>query len=300
MRHRSGQREGYFAWQLRPDGTIMDQTSAPDGEEWFVTALFFASRRWGDGQGIYDYRAEAQKILDTMLHKEVNGQPVDSTTNMFDAATHLVNFVPNLESRSLSLTDPSYHLPHFYELWARWADKDNEFWCEAASASRRYLRQAAHPVTGLTADYTTFDGTPRATWWNRGANAYRFDSFRVPGNIGVDYSWFARDTAEVGIATRVQEFFFRQGLNTYLNQYTVDGRPEPDAGRSSGQWAMNAVASLASTSPHRAEFVRVLWTMDAPSGPFRYYDGLLYTLALLETSGRFRAYGPATARMICR
>ena len=175
--------KGLFAWHCRDDGTQIDANNASDGEEWFVTALFFASRRWGDGAGIYNYRAEAQKILDTMLHKEVNGQPVDSTTNMFDAATHLVNFVPNLESRSLSLTDPSYHLPHFYEMWARWADKDNAFWCEAARASRQYLRRAAHPVTGLTADYTTFDGTPKATWWNRGANAYRFDSFRVAGNV---------------------------------------------------------------------------------------------------------------------
>jgi oligosaccharide reducing-end xylanase len=218
---------------------------------------------------------------------------------MFDPATHLVWFVPNLEAHSLNLTDPSYHLPHFHELWARWADKDNAFWCDAASASRRFLRRAAHPVTGLTADYTTFDGTPKATWWNRGANAYRFDSFRVAGNVGVDYAWFARDTAEVGIATRQQDFFFSQGLNSYVNQYSVDGHPEPGAGRSSGQWAMNAVASLASASPHRADFVRVLWTMAPPSGLYRYYDGLLYTLALLETSGNFRAYGPEHARLVC-
>jgi oligosaccharide reducing-end xylanase len=63
---------------------------------------------------------------------------------------------------------------------------------------------------------------------------------------------------------------------------------------------MNAVASLASASPHRADFVRVLWTMAAPSSRYRYYDGLLYTLALLETSGNFRAYGPETPRMVCR
>src|SRR5512146_834047 len=29
MEHRTGQRKGYFAWQLRPDGTIIDQTPAP-------------------------------------------------------------------------------------------------------------------------------------------------------------------------------------------------------------------------------------------------------------------------------
>lgn len=33
----------------------------------------------------------------------------------------------------------SLHVPHYYELWARWADKDNEFWNEAAATSREFL-----------------------------------------------------------------------------------------------------------------------------------------------------------------
>ena len=37
-------------------------------------------------------------------------------------------------------------------------------------------------------------------------------------------------------------------------------------------------------------FVQRLWEAPVPSGRWRYYDGLLYQLALLQVSGRFRVY----------
>lgn len=68
----------------------------------------------------------------------------------------LIKFVPNCD-----WSDPSYHLAHFYELFALWADEeDRPFWKEAAEASREYLKKACHPVTGLAAEYANYDGTP--------------------------------------------------------------------------------------------------------------------------------------------
>jgi len=57
--------------------------------------------------------------------------------------------------------------------------------------------------------------------------------------------------------------------------------------------AMNAVAALAATDPTAGEFVDALWDTQIPSGKWRYYDGMLYTLALLHVSGNFRVYPPA-------
>jgi oligosaccharide reducing-end xylanase len=37
-------------------------------------------------------------------------------------------------------------------------------------------------------------------------------------------------------------------------------------------------------------FVDALWDLQPPTGKWRYYDGLLYTLALLHVSGNFRIY----------
>src|ERR1700684_2699218 len=59
---------GYFAWSFSTDGTPRATGAAPDGEEYYAMALLFAAHRWGNGKGIYDYQAEAEKILRGMRH----------------------------------------------------------------------------------------------------------------------------------------------------------------------------------------------------------------------------------------
>jgi oligosaccharide reducing-end xylanase len=295
MQYKSGQRKDYFCWQLDTDGNMMDNNTASDGDEWFAMSLFFASARWGNGEGIFNYQAEAQAILDAMLGKTEYSDSDTVITNMFNKKEKLVVFVPS--GAADDFTDPSYHLPHFYELWARWADKNNSFWCEAASASREFLKKAVHPETGLAPDHAYFDGTPADTW-NRGNKNFRFDAFRVAMNIGVDYQWFARDRWAITQSNRLLDFFFAQGIGRYVNQYTMDGK-ELSGYRSPALVAMNAVAALASTNGNRVDFVRELWETPVPAGFSRYYDGLLYMLALLQVSGNFNVYelkgSPVTA-----
>lgn len=287
MQLKSGSHKGYFAWHCRTDGTILDSTAASDGDEWFVMSLFFASARWGDGQGIYDYRAEAQNILNTMLHKE--SEPGHGTvTDMFNKKEKLVAFVPAIQANGF--TDPSYQLPHYYELWARWADKDNQFWCDVASASRRFLQEAADSTTGLSPDYAQFDGkamSPRAG----GHGDFRFDAWRVAMNVAVDWLWFEKDSWEVTQSNRLLNFFHSQGIGEYGNQYTLDGKKLSND-HSAGLVAMNAVAALASTNDDRKDFVEELWNAPIPTGLYRYYDGMLYMLAMLQVSGNFRIYDP--------
>ncbi len=287
MQFQEGPHKGYFAWHCRTDGTVLDSTAASDGEEWYVMSLLFASSRWGNGEGIYNYRNEADQILSTMLHKE---EQLDHgvVTNMFDAGSKLVTFVPRVGGASFS--DPSYHLPHFYELWGRWAQKDHQFWCEAATQSRRFLRTCADSVTGLCPDYAHFNGGP-VDGWPGGHNDFRFDAWRVAMNIGVDHMWFAKDPWEVTECNKLLNFFSAQGVSTYGNQYSVDGKKLGND-HSAGLVAMNAVAALASTNANRKEFVRTFWETPVPRGPYRYYDGVLYMLGTLQLSGNFRIYAP--------
>ena len=288
MQHRSEPRKNYFAWHCKTNGAILDSTAASDGEEWFVTALFFASARWGDGEGMFNYRAEAQAILDAMLNKE--GQPWSDgrITNMFNKRERQVVFVPSIEAAGF--TDPSYHLPHFYELWARWADKNNTFWCDAASTSRLFFRKAAHPSTGLMPDYAHFDGSP-INWRGGGNDDFRYDAWRVGMNVALDYAWFAKDQWAVTQSNRLLNFFHSQGMGTYGSLFTLDGRKLSDD-HSAGLVAMNAVACLASKNANRRDFVEELWNTPVPSGPYRYYDGLLYMIAMLQVSGNFKIYDP--------
>ena len=74
MQHQSGPREGYFAWSCKTDGTHNSDGAASDGELYFITALLFASNRWGNDTGI-DYKAEAQRILNCIQPKEYTPEP---------------------------------------------------------------------------------------------------------------------------------------------------------------------------------------------------------------------------------
>jgi oligosaccharide reducing-end xylanase len=288
MQHRSEPRKNYLAWHCETNGAIIDSTAASDGEEWFVTALFFASARWGNGEGIFNYKAEAQAILDAMLNKEGKTSSDGKIMNMFSKKEKQVVFVPSVDAAGF--TDPSYHLPHFYELWARWADKNKTFWCEAATVSRSFFKRAAHPSTGLMPDYAHFDGSPLDRWGG-GNDDFRFDAWRVGMNVALDYAWFAKDSWEVTQSNRLLNFFHSQGIGTYGNLFKLNGTKIADD-HSTGLVAMNAVACLASTNVNRRDFVEELWNTPVPRGLYRYYDGLLYMMAMLQVSGNFRIYDP--------
>ncbi|MFT3894390.1 MAG: glycosyl hydrolase family 8 [Anaerolineales bacterium] len=288
MYQKDGGYKGYFAWHCKTDGTQLAANPASDGEEWFIMALLFADGRWGSGDGIYNYRAEAQSILDVALHADQFAG--DLSTNLFDPETKQVVFVPQL-GRNSQFTDPSYHLPHFYQLWSLWADKDNQFWADATKISRDYLKTAVNQQTGLAPNYSEFDGKPVDDDYN---GAFRYDSFRVGANVGVDYAWFRPDEWHVEQSNRLLKFFASQGMDSYPNQYKIDGT-SLTSDRSSGLIATNAVAALAADRSVGEPFVEALWNMDVPTGTYRYYDGMLTMLALLQVSGNFRIYEPGTA-----
>jgi len=278
---------GYFAWHCTKEGRKLDGNPASDGEEYFATALFFAHARWGDGEGIFSYKKEAQAILDVMLHKDKDGSA--AATNMFDAQAKQIVFVPTKGPAS-QITDPSYHLPHFYEIWARWADKDQDFWRQAAEASRAFFKKAAHPKTGLMADYAQFDGTP--VDMNNGQHQdFRYDAWRVGMNVAMDWSWFKADPWEAQQSDRLLAFFRGQGVSSYGDRYSVDGKGI-GFDHSLGLVSMNAAACLAATGEGRKDFVRALWDASIPSGQWRYYNGMLYMLGLLNVGGQYKAYLP--------
>ena len=283
MYQEDGPFQGYFAWHCTIDGAQLDANPASDAEEWFATALLFASARWGDGEGIFNYQTQAQEILDVMLHKETN----NVATNMFDLEQKQVVFVP-MVGRVSSFTDPSYHLPAYYELWARWAERDNDFWSEAVQVSRAYFKKAAHPQTGLMPDYANFDGTP---YGSDDYKDFRFDAWRTLSNVAVDYAWFAADPWQVEQSNRVLDFLVSQGIDSYANQFTLDGTPL-SSDHSTGLVSMAAVAALAADPEKGKPFVQELWDTQIPSGKWRYYDGMLYMLGMLHVSGNFRIYTP--------
>ncbi|WP_295157233.1 glycosyl hydrolase family 8, partial [uncultured Ruminococcus sp.] len=195
-----GDNEGYFRWSCGTDGKSFADGPAPDGEEFYAMALFFASHRWGDGEGIFNYTHEAQEILRACLHKGENGR---KGSPMWNRDNKLILFVPGI-----NFSDASYHLPHFYELFAKWAyEEDREFFAQAAKASRDYIAVSCHPVTGMTPEYGEFDGSPLLrtySWFEERHDWFFSDSYRTAANIGLDRAWGGRDDRLVDAVKRLQ------------------------------------------------------------------------------------------------
>ena len=311
MQHQDGVRKGYFAWSCKTDGTRNAQGAASDGELYFITALIFASNRWGNETGI-NYKAEAQHILDCI-------QPHDNTY-LIDPETKLITFTP--DGFGQRFTDPSYHIPAFYEVWARWADDGrSDLWNECAQKSRDFLHTCINKQTGLNGDQCQYDGSemqmprfpgmpqrPQGAPRRNGNNNFRYDSWRVPMNITLDYEWSCADGEwQRQYGETIQNFLYSQGVNTFVDQYRTDGTlPEGfeilQAGgfrklrHSIGLVATSAAASMMCSHAKSKEFVDHLWNMKHEpfdDGYFdAYYDGLLRLFAFMHLSGNYRIITP--------
>ncbi|MGA9670967.1 MAG: glycosyl hydrolase family 8 [Terracidiphilus sp.] len=325
---------GYFAWSMSTDGTPRSTGAAPDGEEYYVMSLYFAAHRWGNGTGIYNYQAEADKIVRGMRHHPVltgmspfrihpgdapftppdHPWPSPNTHNMereaaakgapwppvfrFNRGPHqeqigpmvdephfMIKFVPNMDG---AMTDASYHLPAFYELWSRWGpEEDRLFWAKAADVSRDFFNKVTGPETGLTPERSHFDGAEVADWGG-GPTPFGYDAWRTASNWSVDFSWWHKDPRETVLSDRIQKFLYGQGINEFVDRYTVDGKPLSTK-HSVGIRATTAAGSLAATDGKTSRtFVENLWNTPIPSGEERYYDGLLYLMSMMHCSGNFQ------------
>ena len=318
MQHQDGDRKGYFAWSLKTDGTRNAEGAASDGELYFITALLFASNRWGNDTGI-NYKKEAQFILDCIQPKEYTpaprqggfpgfggfgGQQGPQKMYLIDPETKLITFTP--DGFGQRFTDPSYHIPAFYEVWAKWADDGrSEYWQSCADSSRAFLHKCINEETGLNPDQCNFDGTIQDSPFPWG-KSFMYDSWRVPMNIALDYSWACKDKEwQQKYANTIQNFFYKQGVKTFKDQYNVDGtfpeRPMSAGGKTALRHSVGLVGtvaaiSLASNNPHAIEFVKELWNSE--NKPFEdgyfdaYYDGLLRLFAFMHLSGKYRVIEP--------
>ncbi|MBN1116587.1 MAG: glycoside hydrolase [Bacteroidales bacterium] len=299
LQHQGGPRDGYFAWSADPKtGKHNSAGTASDGELYYITALLFASNRWGNETGI-NYYAEARRILDAMWSKDGS----EGINNILNVEHKQISFVP--ETERYNLTDPSYHLPAFFEIWAEYAkDGHEQFYRDCADTSRAYLKRVCHPVTGLNPDYSLYSGEqPKDVTWRA---AFRYDSWRVPMNIAMDYAWYAKDKEwQKDYCKRIQNFLYCRGIDSYEDQFNMDGSlPEwilPAGGfqklrHSLGLVSTAGAASLMGTQAKSWRFIDEVW--NARLEPYEdnyfdpYYDGLLYLFSIMHLSGNYKIIKP--------
>ena len=285
MQQKSGDLQGYFSWKVSTKApfTPDDVNPAPDGDEYFATALFLAAKRWGNGTGIYDYQQQADSLL-VYFTKAATG----SMLPLIVPDRKQIVFSPAQVSDPY--TDPSYHLPAFYRAWDAFAtDRKAGFYAAMADTSWAYLKRTQNATTGLFPEYSTFDGAPKTTDFNSKSHYFASDAHRVSSNMGFSWAWFMDDTGAMRMVKKELAFFASQ-TGGYKAEYSLDGTAKVDYCSQSIQ-AANAGAVLASDNPADWAFVDALWKLPVATGQYRYYNGLLQMLNLLHASGKFRAWG---------
>jgi oligosaccharide reducing-end xylanase len=262
------QPSGMYGWQANADGSLRSTGSAPDGEEYFATALIFAGKRWRDNT-LLD---EGKRICQAMV-----------SSGAFDRKNNLVKFLTDVD-----YTNPSYVLPAFYEVWAD-ADRDNEaFWKEAANHGRNFFPKTCNSTTMLAPYLANFDGSGYGV-----DGIFRNDAWRVVGNIMMDWNFFGVDPWQKDVFAPQFAAFMKSAMaappypsEMHLNGVIITSHSDP----CKGLVAQNALVGFGLPASDGAYFVKDLWNMEIPSGQYRYYDGCLYLLALLHASGRFCLY----------
>ena len=281
MLMKDGPNTGYFRWSVHLDGSSNSNGPAPDGEEYYAMALFMAAARWGNGEGSFHYSDRAKEILRHAVHQHElvkDGEP------MWEPQNAIIRFVPGMK-----ISDPSYHLPHFYELFSLLADEEDRlFWKRAAKASREYIALTADQNTGLSPEYAAYDGKTVLLFgkpW-----VYYSDAYRVVENIALDRIWFGREKSLEDVATRIQDFFAKQKLED-LRAYELDGTPQSEpAMHPTAIRAVLGAASITSRSEHRIVFLKQFAELPMRKGVRRYYDNCLYFFCLLMLTGHYRIY----------
>lgn len=261
------QPDGQFAWHVTTAGALIDgaTNSAPDGDEYFAMALVFAANRWGNTSGAFDYAQEAEAVLTTLAQQE------------FSPTADLVLFGPGVTT----FTDGSYVLPAFYQVWACVDPIHQAFWQAAVPAARTFFHNAANTTTGIVPDHSSLTGTPESNFGS--------DAVRVVVNIMMDHNFFDADPWQVTWASTFAAFFNSQGPD-YVDAYTPAGMPVSGGTHSPHIVACNATLGFGVSSSVATPFLQELWNLAIPTGEFRYYDGMLYMLALLHVSGQFQLW----------
>ena len=181
-------------------------------------------------------------------------------TTDFNQSLHLVRYFTGTDGNG---TDASYMLPAFYQTWACFDTANAAFWQSALTATRAWLQTAAG-TTGNIGDQSSFAGQT--------TNSSGDDKLRTVANFMSDYNFFDADPFEA----------------TYASEYATWVNSNNNG--STAMLACNGLLGFGLPTATGKPFVQKLWSAAIPTGTYRYYDGALYTIALLHVSGTFHLW----------
>jgi endo-1,4-beta-D-glucanase Y len=197
---------------------------------------------------------------------------------IFDGRTKLIFDDP---VTGAAIASTSSIMPGFYSVWAQVTGE--EFFDQAASSARVFLKRVANPATGLPPVRANFDGVAAPGWKDFAPEAYR-----VLLNLAIDRIWGSGEKWQDAQVNALLSFLLGQGIDSYGSSFSLDGKTVISGDHVPELvMAVGAVASI-STHPQRKEFIEAAWNVPVPTGNTRYYHGIIYLVSNLILSGQFR------------
>lgn len=215
-----------YLWGRRADGrwTILDPSSATDGDEDIALALLFAGRRWRAA----GYQRQAALIAGDIWRDEVadvRGTPYLTAGSWAPSYT-----TPG------PVIDPSYLAPYTYRLfarldpthpWSRLVASSYAVLTACSSAPLAASRSVGLPPNWCAIRRATGQVAPVPTIPR--ADAYGYDAFRTMWRIALDYLWNGepRAKAYLAAATFLRGQWHRTGaLTAYTHAGLTSGTPD--------------------------------------------------------------------------
>jgi endoglucanase len=210
-------------WGRQGDGGwgVLDWAAASDADEDYALALLFASRRWKEaGPDLPPYREQAIKVLTDILAKE--------TRRGSDGRLYLL---PGDWGEQALVLNPSYFAPAWYRVFAN-ATNDPR-WNELVESSYHAIdimsvRLGEKVGVGLMPDWAMLGPGGGFEQASGLSDAHRWDAFRTPWRVALDWVWFREPRAQRYLAERLFPFlkgeWERNGGKLYAG-YSYEGAP---------------------------------------------------------------------------
>lgn len=266
---------GLMEWEIAPDGSVLGEGAATDGDEDMAFALVMAHKRWGGGGALpKTYLQYAQAQIDLIWRFEVDHTRADV-------------LMPGDRFAGAEVINISYFAPAFYRVFGEVTGQSAQ-WQRVVDSSYAVLARTINE-TGLVPAWSTPEGVPTVPPGTQHPIHHQLDSCRTPFRIAQDYCWFG-DARARGYLERISSFHARVGVKNLLDGYQLDGGVFPGANLHLAAFVAGAGAAamaLPAQSQQRDEAYNELIAWDVLLGGSQYYNKSWSVLGAFMLTGLF-------------
>jgi endo-1,4-beta-D-glucanase Y len=209
---------GLMDWEVDPNGSVIGEGAALDGDEDMAWALVMADAKWG-GQGSLGapYIEIAKNLINAMWDHEID----HSRSDMPKAGD---------QWGDQDVTNPSYFAPAYYRVFGKVTGKEAE-WNRAIATSydvieRSLNAQNGNQDNGLVPAWCNSSGTPVEAYGGAPLH-FQQDSTRTPVRVGQDYCYYGEPRAKAYME-KITSFYTGIGVANISDGYELDGTPRPE------------------------------------------------------------------------